>query len=388
MTHGANRVDGVSVRIDGAGRFIVGGEPFFPIGLYSVPWAADFPALRAAGFNTVHSYEFERELFVNLQSRERAVRAFDGLDDVAARAYLDAARKNGLQVLMGFPRPSGAEPDIFTTAGQAQMAARVRSLRDHPALLGWYLVDEPDGQDIEPAVVARAGAAVAALDPEHPTLTVLCVPDRFPAYGDSADVLMFDSYPVPREPLAVVGDGAARLKSAAGAARATVAVLQAFDWCSYHWQEADTRPPTLTELRCMCWQAVAAGASGILFFNYCNERHSNRAADNPAGWEMLRAIAAELEAMTSWLLAPRCAGYAAQGTLMLTFRQVGDEVVVLAVNPTAEPGSAVVEIPDGRPVRIVAAAAGAPVPDQAECGRFRIDLVAHAVRALRLQPCP
>ena len=65
------------------GCLLVNEEAFFPIGLFSVPHPKAFPLLRDAGFNMVHSYEFERTCFVNLQSTNHAFLLKEGLGDEA-----------------------------------------------------------------------------------------------------------------------------------------------------------------------------------------------------------------------------------------------------------------------------------------------------------------
>jgi len=68
------------VQLDGDNCVLVDGKPYFAIGLYSVG-IQDMPVVKAAGFNTIHSYRWE-----------------DTNDNDAAKAYLDAAYANGLKV--------------------------------------------------------------------------------------------------------------------------------------------------------------------------------------------------------------------------------------------------------------------------------------------------
>ena len=373
-----------SVSIDNCGRFIVGQEPFFPIGLYSVPHQESFPELRRAGFNTVHSYELERTLYVNPQSRKRAIKQFDGLGDEAAGQYLDAAEDCGLRVLMGFNRPAGHEPDIFSDTGREQMRARVSALRQRPALLAWYVVDEPDGQKIPAEAVRDGRRIVESLDPNHPVSTVLCVPEKFEQYSDSASILMCDPYPVPREPLSVVGRDLAKLKEVAGPSRATVGVLQAFDWKSYDWTAEGARAPTLRELRCMTYQAIVSNVSGILYFNYHNEIHSNRSVDNPSGWAALSGVAGELRLLTPALLAPPDEPFPTSGTVGATFRTVGPETWILAVNPEPRPCMATFGLPRGAAGATVLDCFDAPARVETR-DEFEVQFGPHGVRAMRVR---
>ena len=70
----------------------------------------------------------------------------------------------------------------------------VKSLADHPALLAWYLSDETTRVNIPQVVHLRE--VVSAADPYHPTLGVSCYPVDLAAYGNSADIIAVDPYPI------------------------------------------------------------------------------------------------------------------------------------------------------------------------------------------------
>jgi len=334
-----------AVSIDQQARFVVGGEPFFPIGLYSVPHEESFAELRRAGFNVVHSYEFSRTCYLNPQSQERAIRDFDGLGDAAAAEYLKTAADHDLMVLMSFNRPEGSSREVFSEKGREQMTERIVALREESALLGWYVADEPDGQEFPLASVCENRQLVESLDPGRPTMSCMCVPSKFEEYTETSEVLMYDPYPIGREPLSVMGENHTKLKRIVGPARATIGVVQAFDWKSYDWARLDTRPPTVQELRCMTYQAIVSGVSGIFYFCYDNELHSNRAAANPEGWLRLAAVAHELQTLIPALLSPRSQSLGWEGDINACARVVGEETWVLAVNPSPEPCEATFTLP-------------------------------------------
>src|SRR6185437_14440224 len=50
----------------------------------------------------------------------------------------------------------------------ALLKEEVIAFRDHPALLSWYINDEPDGQGRPPAILEAAYQTIHALDPYHP----------------------------------------------------------------------------------------------------------------------------------------------------------------------------------------------------------------------------
>jgi hypothetical protein len=103
---------------------------FFPIGLYDVP-AADFPAVAAAGFNTVVG--------------------------VGTTGELEAAAAHGLKAVASVP---------------ATDAAKIQAMNGHRALWAWYLYDEPDMHLVSPERVTRLNAEFHRLS-RKPTFLVL-----------------------------------------------------------------------------------------------------------------------------------------------------------------------------------------------------------------------
>lgn len=171
------------------GDTLVNGNRFFPIGLY---WVLADPAgwkpgpqqktgelkeLREAGFNTLHSYAFEHN---------------DANDtDANALAYLDMAQELGFMVMMGLRR------DWYQgeTLSAAAIEARIKRLRDHPALLCWTLWDEPDFSTGNVPRVQAVYDIVNRLDPYHPAMPVFMNTTARRAFRNAADVNLFDCYP-------------------------------------------------------------------------------------------------------------------------------------------------------------------------------------------------
>ena len=136
----------------------------------------------------------------------------------------------------------------------------------------------------------------------------------------------------------------------------------------------------------MAWQAIVANVSGILFFCYHNEAHSNRACDNPEGWAALSTVAGELQSLMSALLAPptdqmRCR--TDDPGVGATFRAVGDEIWIIATNPQPEPRRAVFVLPAGSSKARVCNCL-----DDAECfeasDELAIEIEPYGVRAMRV----
>jgi hypothetical protein len=241
---------------------LVDGEPFFPLGLYWVR-AEDLEELRGLHFNC-------GDYFYKLRGEEIA-------------ALMDEAARSGVRILLELtPFIRGrAEPDY-----QA-IAAMVERYRRHPALLAWYLVDEPADASVDPALLEGIYRQLRQADPYHPVYLVNNRPATYGAYAEASDVLGIDVYPVPDHPLTRVRDYMRQARWAAQGRKPVWLVAQAFGGVE-HWG----RPPTPAELRNMVFQGLVQGAGGLLFYRYCQE--GERQIQPPALWREMRALAAEL----------------------------------------------------------------------------------------------
>lgn len=157
--------------LDARGNLHVDGKPFFPFGWYMGPLD------REPGMNVVLRY---------------------GVPDTN---YLDKARVGGKKVIaMPYPFTS----DLFkhtkmqgtlTDAQAAEITAVVEQSRHHPALLAYYLVDEPEGTNVSLEWLQAAYKLINTLDPHHPILITNYGLRGIQAYYSACDILMPDCYP-------------------------------------------------------------------------------------------------------------------------------------------------------------------------------------------------
>ncbi|MFH1567290.1 MAG: hypothetical protein ABIL09_04760 [Gemmatimonadota bacterium] len=188
-----------AVKIDRvSGGLIVDGLPFFPVGFYCYspvqPGLAEEEVVR--GFNVMSPYQ-------TIAARTLSER----------RAYMDRCAAVGLKVhyqllsVAGGGGVGGGRADE-TGEQEAQLRAEVEAFRDHPALLAWYLSDEPTGHNASPAALARAYEVVRQADPYHPVTIVFMAPRRAGEYAAAFDLAMTDP-PHPRQPPGLGGRGGA-----------------------------------------------------------------------------------------------------------------------------------------------------------------------------------
>ena len=87
-------------------------------------------------------------------------------------SFLDRCAEIGIRVLFDFSQNAmlcpGPERPCTSPPQLDVIRDAVTRLREHPAILSWYLIDEPDGSSYPPEWVAEAAAAIRALDRTRP----------------------------------------------------------------------------------------------------------------------------------------------------------------------------------------------------------------------------
>jgi len=236
------------VKIDYTFRgLIVDGLPYLPFGFYCdvAPAAALATEEAPQGFNLLSPYQGS--------SKGRLEQGWEQI-----RAYMDRCAAVGMKVnyhLMGTATLPPSEEKW------ALLKAEVEAFRDHPALLSWYIADEPDGQGIVPALLEETYRFIKDLDPYHPITIVLMTPSRVHDYLKSMDIIMADPYPIPNGPVTTVSDWADTLNRAAGYRTPLWIVPQAFGGGEW-W----AREPSASEERVMTYLALIHGATGIQYW--------------------------------------------------------------------------------------------------------------------------
>jgi len=149
-------------------------------GLFSVP-RERLSELQFTGITVVHSYAFEHGEKTLEQCSE----------------YLEVAQRYGLKVMVSIP--SG----LLIRQDRDSILTVIESLKNHPALHSWYLVDDTNIKEIDPEFAEEMYREIKRIDPVHP----ICMTDAnirgwvnpFKDYefSGAVDVFMPDLYPIP-----------------------------------------------------------------------------------------------------------------------------------------------------------------------------------------------
>ena len=232
-------------------RLSVDDRPFFPIGIYGVRDVAE--DLAGTGFNT----------------------AIGNAVDAASPGWYARCRAAGVMTvanLTGLLR--GHLPE--------RAPAVARQLKNRPALLCYYLCDEPDHArwNVPPAEVRRAHRLLAAEDPAHPSLVLVMAWHRSMAYqyADAADIIVSDPYSV--------DDMDKPVRSTLWMEDARVEKQPVWVVLQVGW---DQTPPLADEaMVCQAYSSIASGADGLFWFErgWCREHLQQ--------WNLMARLSREL----------------------------------------------------------------------------------------------
>jgi len=296
---------------DDRGRFIVNGQPFFPILMYGVP--ADAPTLtmiRDHGFNMISTKFADADTVLS-----------NGLY-CAVHPGKTPGNLAGVLLGIGVDSPALNYKTNLLERVETNLAKVRAAIPGRPIMnaIG-YWEDEPTG------VYSNKLPAPAHYED---LITILEV---------AAPYL----YPVPYQPIRSVGEAVARARVATAGKKPLLPILQLFAW------KADDRYPTPTELRCMVYLSLIHGATGIGYYSYnhvTGKKGTNIAVEQPALWKAVKEINGEIKTMSPLLLeGAKGAVTLLAGGPDVEFRAVthGTSTLILLANTANAPKTAVVK---------------------------------------------
>jgi hypothetical protein len=265
------------VNIKADGTTLVNERPFFPFGFYHVSWQATAEAriqaleeIGLAGFNTIHA-------------------SATNMNDYGE--FLDRAEKLGVYVV---------------TEQNVGLLNLINAFKHKPAVLGWNIADDVDNGKLVPQEVLKFHQQAKLADPHHITY-ISGYSKNIKEFGNCADVVAMQSYPIGNgddedDEISLTYDRISLARDAVSPdKKAVYANVQAFAWQNTKKGESHPiRVPTFDEVRNMTYQALLAGAKGIIYYTYHDEDW--HLSSYPALWGRMKTLVPEIKAISSLVL--------------------------------------------------------------------------------------
>ncbi|MDD6308400.1 MAG: S-layer homology domain-containing protein [Clostridia bacterium] len=224
--------------LDEKGHFIIDGEQFIPQLYYHVR-PEQYPLVKAIGGNCVQS---------NAEN-------LSGIKNC-----LDKAQEHGLKVMAALykgMKPAG-HPDNVANTKEV-----IRGIKDHPALLGYMVMDEP-GQHFpgQYPMFEDSYKLIRDLDPKHVVYICEDTKENYAEFQKYVDILSIDPYPSTYSDayVTLVGERNLAATEATAYKKPVISINQLHKYNEYM--------PTEAHVRNMMYQALFGGASALGHFPF------------------------------------------------------------------------------------------------------------------------
>lgn len=310
------------------GTMLVDGKPFFPLLLYScmgtdpasathklscytgptddATLKARFKRIAEAGFNTLFSYTAEfYGMDVKPDWTDADIPKGKSKKDLrleGSKRFLDFCRDAGLMGMtyIPFPDPIYYHPKNRRNVLNAQretIRRKITALKDHPALLLWYMWDEPCEGKTPPNDLIQAYQYAKKLDPAHPFFIAASEPRNDVYYFRGADIFAPDGYPMNSN-----GPCTKDVDNIHTWFRPAMLDGKPFPWTILmiaHWDKPRwNRFPSIPYLRTLAFLSLADNQRGLAF--YADRNYPERA---PEFWKDLTLFIHSIRNLTPDILA-------------------------------------------------------------------------------------
>jgi len=299
-----------------------------------------------------------------------AYRSDDALakDAAGIRAFLDECASRGLRVILWLHPGAGPYAPI-----REGVVRTITAFKDHPNILCWYLVDEPEGWwGSQPGGKTEADlvdlrAAARAADPYRPAhINWYAWSKGKGGYGslDATDIGALDRYPVGRGANAIKATGdIARIMNDDCRPRHQPTAF----WVQMYGYDDAVREPTPDEMAGMTYACLIQGMRLIYYFIY-----KPMSTDL---WESMAPLGAELRALEPVLTDPDAREFAVDVTpdgVHYALWQRGRCVTLVACNASDEKGALDLDLKKLGARRVPGKVVSASTPGAVTYGRGRL----------------
>ncbi|MCC7299619.1 MAG: hypothetical protein IT583_00885 [Verrucomicrobia bacterium] len=279
----------------------------------------------------------------------------------AGVAELDKLQQAKQYGIVSFSTSSNAkklfqDQSTLSKESKEYLVAMVNLVKDHPALLCYYLNDEPEVRAIDTRLLEEACKLIREIDPNHPVAICNDTVEGIHNYKNAQEVFIPDPYVCPRtdgtltKPLTYIAtfmDNAMR----AGEGKKLVGnTPQIFNYGDF--TQLNGRAPTFVENRCAMYLAIIHGARAFSLFKYGDSSWAQGDAVAKRGgvyYPDLRVgmppLIKEIKALAEPLLTGKTLpAKASDANIHLLLKKLGNDYTLFACNVTDKPVSAVIDV--------------------------------------------
>lgn len=337
---------------------MINGKPFFPIGFYAVS-ETDLEELSKLGANfiwyTGSSWGMENTLKFADEAAKNNIKVWYS----AGHSLIGASGYPG----KGKVEPGKKLPVSLDQLSEEQLAVveqktreEIPKLREHPALLGWWILEE----SFLPATVAERVAKIyRELDPYHPIAITHNNGEAAGNYKDAYEIFAIWSYPrFYKGRDADITEPTTRLRSVWRQCGENKCV---FLGPSMHvigrWAartDFSQREPTYREVRNETYQGIVNGAKGMIYIFY-KHPHCGSINSMPGMWNGVKRCISELNSLVPGIVDETVAGKAeirkGKEDIQILLKKHAGEYYLFAVNTATNRVEAEIAFDGGLDIR-------------------------------------
>ncbi|MCC6422333.1 MAG: carbohydrate binding domain-containing protein [Phycisphaerales bacterium] len=207
-----------------------------------------------------------------------------------------------------------------------KLTETVNRLKNHPGLLMWDLIDEPDAHRMDPAEVRRGYELVRKLDPNHIVFVNYCQVPLFDQYAGMSDLASYDYYPMPTVGINALHDYNVAIKKA-NPGKPLISILQTFG-------NTGAGIPTPAQLRAEAYFNICDGMNSFWYYSWSESIPTSSFLDNmPQLQASVRLVNHESIVMEPFLFSSKPVEVKVEGeNLKHLARDVNGKTEVVIVN--------------------------------------------------------
>ena len=306
-------------------------QPYFVMGTYGNPYLEDFAA---HGLNHYLSFR---------SISRRGLDRLERLGMTGAGHYVGGG---------GYNKETG-----YNAIPGGRAAMSLMAVRDHPALMYHYVLDEPDCHDYHAGGLGRMARVMLsrdlflrALDPVHPTMIQIDTTYRsgnYRVYSELTDIAMSHRYALGDDPWAQQANTITELRLSSRP--------QPYYWIPHFFRIGESRFPTTEEMQIQLLDALGRGVKGLVHYIHSSMGRGTEGRFAPELWDSMTALHWQVRRVGD-LAVRGTAAHIAKGdrTEVTTHALVcADEAVVIAlINNTALSEKEQFTVEDQREVKV------------------------------------